>query len=420
MTIAASTAELDTGATGGPQAEADRYHILDALRGFALLGIFLANIRFFSGWEFAGPDLRAELAGGALSVYEQIQTIFVDGKFYTLFSLLFGIGFSLQLSRLKSAGPGAVKLYLRRLSILLAIGLVHLFGFWSGDILTPYALIGFALLLVRDWPDKAILRLAAFFFVMPFVGHIAFWALNVSPDLGFYALGFGVASPAVAAFQGDLLGVLQSDRWATFFAFNLTGGFIRFGYLFESWRFFKLAFVMLIGLWVGRRIIAGTFFDNFALLKRVAIGGFAIGLPVGFIYAQVGPVSAFAGPPDMEGLGVLTVYMFSVFPMGFAYGAAFALAWRSRQNVLRRLAAPGRMALTNYLLQTALGIAIFYGVGFGLAGKTSPAGFVAIALIIFAGQVVFSTMWLKRFKYGPMEWLWRCCTYGRALAIARS
>lgn len=416
----ASTADaIPTLTDAGPQTSANRLHILDALRGFALLGIFVANIQFFSGWGFLSPDQQAALAPGYVGIFDALNIALIDGKFYTLFSLLFGIGFALQLSRLEAAGSGGVAIYVRRLLILLVIGIIHLSQLWSGDILTPYALLGFLLLAVRKWSDANILRLAAFFFICPFIGHLVFWAMGASPDLGFYGIGMKMLSSGLPNFQGDFLSIFRGG-WQEFFAFNQSGAFIRIGYLLESWRMFKLAFVMLVGLWVGRHIVADTFFNNVALLKRVAIIGFGIGLPMSFVYAKLGIITAFAGAPDMAGLWRLGAYMFSVFPLGFAYGAAFALLWRKHEALLQFFAPAGRMALTNYLMQTIIGIAIFYGIGLGLVGTVSPIGFVAIAIGVYLAQIIFSKLWLSRFKYGPMEWVWRSATYGKVLALGKA
>jgi uncharacterized protein len=249
----------------------ERFHILDAIRGIALFGIFLANIRTFSGWDFLSLEQKELLAGNYLVIYEFAETLFVDGKFYTLFSLLFGIGFSLQLARLKASKPNAIFIYCRRLAILLTVGLVHLFGVWFGDILASYAILGFVLLMVRNWQDKDILRLAVLFFLMPFAGHLIFWALSASPDLGLYDLGFALLGIHFPDFQGDFVTLWKNENWSVFQAKSVGEGVLRLGYLFESWRFFKLAFVMLIGLWVGRKIVAGGFFDNAIFFKKTAM-----------------------------------------------------------------------------------------------------------------------------------------------------
>ncbi|MEM9170780.1 MAG: DUF418 domain-containing protein [Pseudomonadota bacterium] len=397
----------------------DRHHVLDGLRGFALLGIFAANIRMFAGWEFAGDDLREALAGDYWRAYEFANVFLVDGKFYTLFALLFGIGFSLQLARLDERGADGVALYVRRLLILLVIGVIHLTQFWPGDILTPYALLGFVLLAVRPLSDRRLLIAAAAAFAAPPVGYLAAWGAGVMMDLDLYERAGSVMAAGVPNFEGDLLGALQRPDWTSFFGFAHGAAVVRVGYLLESWRLPKLLFVMLIGLWAGRRIVAGGLLNDDRFLRRVALIGFAVGLPASILYAYLGPVFAFAGPPNLTGLVRMIAYMASVFPLGFAYGAAFVLLWRRGPGVLAILAAPGRMALTNYLLQTAAGVAIFYGVGAGYAGKTPPAAFLAIAVAIYAAQIAGSHAWLSAFKYGPMEWLWRSATYGRLLPARR-
>ena len=134
-----------------PTAKVERYDVLDALRGFALLGIFAANIRFFSGWEYLSQSNRTALGGESYALWDFLHLALIDGKFYTLFSLLFGIGFALQLSRLERRGAAATQIYMRRTFILLGFGLIHLFIFWEGDILTSYALLGFVLLAIRAW-----------------------------------------------------------------------------------------------------------------------------------------------------------------------------------------------------------------------------------------------------------------------------
>ncbi|MEO0696254.1 MAG: DUF418 domain-containing protein [Pseudomonadota bacterium] len=415
--IAAERIDLKSSA---PVEQARRYDVLDAVRGFALFGIFLANIRLFSGWEFMSPDQRAEIGGGLVGAYEAFHIAIIDGKFYTLFSLLFGIGFSLQISRLTASGPRGVWIYVRRLTVLLAIGFIHLVMFWVGDILTPYAILGFALLLTHKWSDRTVLVAACISFLSVPVGYLLAMQAGIAMDMGFYALGGGFLAQHIAGFQGDILQLVQSDRWSTFFAFNNGGALIRVGYLLESWRLPKLLFIMLMGIWVGRQIVQRNLLANTGFLKKVAAGGLLMGLPLSLLYAKLGVVTAFAGPASWDGLVKTTVYIFSVFPLGFAYGALFVLAWQYKPAMLRWFSAPGRMALTNYLGQTLIGIALFYGIGFDLAGSMGPVGFLSTALLIYAGQVFLSNVWMARFQFGPMEWLWRSITYGKIFTLRRA
>lgn len=397
----------------------NRLDVLDAIRGFALFGILIANIRSLSGWDFMSDSLKAQVSDSGYLSYDFLNTLLIDGKFYTLFSLLFGIGFSLQLSRLTKGDSSALFIYIRRLLILLTIGLVHLVLFWFGDILTFYALLGFVLLLVNRFSDRGVLILAGVMFLVPIIGYLLAWGLNLSMDLGFYGLGTSKLANNFGEQAGDILALIKLETWQEFFAFTTSGSLLRVGYVLESWRLPKVLFVMLIGLWCGRKIIQGEILNQPKLLLGVAVFGFTFGAVASYFYAQIGAVFAFAGAPNATGFLRMLLYMCSVFPMGFAYGALFLLAWGRWKQLLMVFAAPGRMALTNYLMQTVFCITLFYGVGFNYAGTVGPLGMLLIVIAIFASQVIVSKLWLSQCKYGPLEWVWRCLTYGQLLSLRK-
>ena len=398
----------------------ERLHVLDALRGLALFGILLANIRFFAGWDFADNELKKALAGSYLEYYEWLHILLVDGKFYTVFSLLFGVGFAIQLQSLKTKGAGAAIVYVRRLAILFLIGFIHMTQFWFGDILTTYAILGLALLAFYRCSDRFILGAAAVAFFTPMIGYLIAWYGSIAMDFGFYAVGQNGLASNISGFSGSIIDVQASGNWREYFAFNQAGSFIKLAYYLESWRFVKIFFVMLVGLWVGRQIIQHQLLQNIPFIKRVALGGLLIGLPMSFFYAKLGVVTAFAGPANLTGFLRMTAYTLSVFPLGFAYAALFVLAWQKGSHLLHFFTYAGKMALTNYLLQTAIGVFIFYGIGGGLTGKIEPHVFIIFAVLIFAAQVVMSKLWLKWFQYGPIEWMWRCCTYGQIQQLRKA
>lgn len=384
-----------------------------------MLGIFLANIREFSGYSFIDNASRAALTGPNNALYESLQATFVDGKFYTLFSLLFGIGFAIQLSRLQDDPKRSSRTYLRRTFVLLAIGLVHLIVFWLGDILTFYALLGFFLYLFRSASDRMIVKMAGVMFVIPIIGYCLTWALQFPTDLGVYQIGIDALNRNFPGFAGDLNPYFALPTWPELLTFTTSSFWLRIGYNLESWRMFKLAFIMLTGFWVGRQIIAGGLLHDTKKLVTITLGGMALGLSAGYFYGQLGPVRPFAGPSNAEGLARMITYMLSVFPMGFAYAAIFALVWNAAPKLLSVFCAPGRMALTNYLMQTAIGITLFYGVGFGLLTQVGFAGLTLTALGVFSAQALLSALWLRSFQYGPAEWAWRCLTYGQLLPIRK-
>jgi uncharacterized protein len=397
-----------------PTLVSERYRVLDALRGFALFGIFLANIRVFSGWEFLGPEQRAALAGSTFEWIDFLHMAVVNGKFYTLFAFLFGLGFALQLERLEGRGAAATRIYLRRTTILLCIGLVHLFLFWLGDILTPYALLGFVLLAIRDWSDRSLLVVAGLSLLVPVVGYALFWALKIDPSLGLYGVAYSIIPPEAANPINDL----RITDWGDRLQSSLGLGILRLGYLFDTWRWPKLFTVMLLGMWAGRRLISGELFDNTGLLVGVLLIGGLSGAVAGPILASLGGLG-FDREHSLAGFQAVVAYTFAVIPLGLAYAAGFALLWRIASGVMNLFAAPGRMALTNYLAQTLISLTVFYGIGFGQAGQWSIHALVGFVCAVYAVQVVFSMLWLRWFRYGPMEWIWRSLTYGKAPQIKR-
>ena len=391
-----------------PAAKSERYDVLDALRGFALLGIFAANIRFFSGWDFLSEEARIALSGESYPIWDFLHLALVDGKFYTLFSLLFGIGFALQLSRLEGRGAAATKIYLRRTLILLGFGFIHLFIFWEGDILTPYAMLGFVLLAIRRWSDRALLIAAGVSMLVPPMGYALFWAFGIDQSLGLY----GVASPICPSFFSDPVSELRLATVSEQLTCSIGGGIARFGYLFDTWRWPKLFAIMLLGLWTGRQLVRGTLLNNTKLLTTVLVIGGLSGAIAGPILASLNGIG-FGRPHSMQGLYAVIAYTFAVIPLGLAYAAGFVLLWRIARPVLNIMAAPGRMALTNYLSQTAIGLIVFLGIGFNQAGLWSIQSLYLFAGAVYLGQILFSNLWLSRFQYGPLEWIWRTLTYGQ-------
>lgn len=383
----------------------DRIELVDALRGFALFGILLANILYWSGWVLVTPTERLAMADANVQVWQyRFHHLLIDGKFYTLFSLLFGAGFAIQLDRLARRGADGLRIYRRRVLILLAMGLVHSWLIWDGDILTLYALLGLVLPLFIRWSDRALLIGAAtLIFVVPIAGITLFDALGWQPELWFFGLSDRITQALGVVPGPDLaLRLLRSDDLTSLMTWTLSGTPYSWGLRLESWRIPKILGIMLVGMWVGRRLAAGTLAGDRRLLWRIMGLALLIGLPANLAYALT------------PGLGqASTASVIGTVPLAFAYAAGFALLWPKARPWLGLFAAPGRMALTNYLLHSLIGALIFYGIGLGLIGKLSPPGFYAIAVTIFAAQTSLSHWWLAHHAQGPMEALWRRWTLWR-------
>ncbi|MGI8931843.1 MAG: DUF418 domain-containing protein [Sphingomicrobium sp.] len=395
----------------------DRIEVIDALRGFALMGILIVNIRAWAGWFSLEAAERHALAGGPAGTwwFEFLVSAALEGKFYTIFSFLFGLGFTLQLARLEKRGLQGVAIYRRRLVVLLTIGIVHMSLLWDGDILALYALLGMLLPLFRGWSDRRLLGAATLLILLPIPGLALVHALGVKPDLGLPDVGNAI----FVAFGGDVAQEkqwLSREDWRSYLAWHLSGPPFRIGGFFETWRIPKVLAIMLIGMWAGRRLVEGRLVGDRALLRRVAIAGFAIGIPANIGYG-------FTGGLEQEVydkvLAATVLYAVGVVPLGLAYAATFALFLPGRERFQSLFAAPGRMALTNYLTHTLLGIGIFYGVGLGYYKSVSPWVVTLIALAIFCAQIAFSSIWLRHFAQGPVEALWRRLTYGKDTLTTR-
>lgn len=400
-----------------PVKASERYAILDILRGFALLGIVLANFPEFSLYTFLSPEAASSMpSAGADGVVRWLQGIFVDGKFYTIFSLLFGVGFSIILSNAQKRGANGIRIFYRRLSILLLIGFLHLMFIWSGDILMLYALMGMFLPLFRNMSDKGLLSCAAVLLLLPVLVDSVTEAAGLSlsaPAVSLqqkYCARYGITDENFAYWLRD------AGSYREVFEFLVQGACVRMQEFIEGNRYFKVLGLFLIGFCIGRRRLYADIERYRPQLRRIAIAGLAIGLPCSALYVW----GSLNSHPFGLGLHSLA-YFASAYPLGFAYMALICLLYRSRPQLrcFRVLAAPGRMALTNYIFQSVFGMLIFYGIGLGFGASVGLSRVALVAFGVYLLQAAFSSFWISRFNFGPLEWLWRMLTYGRTFPLRR-
>lgn len=377
-----------------------RYVVLDALRGFALAGIILANFPEFSLWTFADPASWSPLD----RVVRALQYFFIDGKFYTLFSLLFGIGFSIQLDN----ADQRTRTFYRRMSVLFLIGLLHLLFLWSGDILMLYAAMGMLLPLFHRLPARKVLVAAGIFFVLPVLSDAIFPHLADPLETAYWRLcdRYGITEANFGTWLRDIDGYGDMSRFLRMGAVERMWEFV------SSHRYFKVLGLFLLGSLIGRHKIYADLTAHRKLLRKVLTAGLAIGLPVSLLYTWLSMESGSTVLRDIS-------YLLSVYPMGLAYAAGFCLLFERRPEsaLWKKFAATGRMACTNYLGQSVFGILIFYGIGLGLGAGVDLLVTELIALGVFAFQIIFSGIWLKHFRFGPVEWVWRMITYGKRLPM---
>lgn len=402
-----------------PVSPRERSVVLDALRGLALFGICLANFPEFSLYTFQSPEVVAAMpTAGNDRVVRFLQYVFIDGKFYSLFSLLFGIGFSIIMAHAMEKGRNGLAVFYRRMGILALIGLLHLMLLWSGDILLLYALTGMLLPLFRNMPDRKLLATAAVLVFCPVL-------MDVLKELPGNRLDLAASVEGAVQYFNGCSGITEGNfsRWlvdgehySDVLKFTVSGAFIRVQELLESNRVFKVLALFLLGLYAGRKGIYANLKIHRELLKKVCLYGFLAGLPLSFLYAAHALHLLGGGP-----VAGACLYAASVIPLSLAYASVFCL-WFLRwpgAPLFRALAAPGRMALTNYIGQSVLGMVLFYGIGFRLGARMGLVQVEWTAAAVFLFQMLSSHIWLKFCLLGPLEWGWRMLTYGKRLPLFR-
>ncbi len=399
-----------------PLPAAERLPVVDILRGAALLGILVENILFFSGprvqWQLLPP-----LWPAAVDRAFNFGVLWLEqGKVYSLFAGLFGFGIAMQMQR--AGARGFLRLYLRRLVVLLAIGLVHGLFVWWGDILFQYALLGFCLLPFRRVKDRPLLIAAGVLWLTPVLCAAGLAALSeVARRLGVEGGAGGgqaalwqAAQESLQVYTHGTWGAVQRLRMHEFVAAQGDVVMLLPGMLM----------MFLLGLYAGRRGLLRAPAEHARLWRRLLVWGLPSGLAVHLAYAVLALHSDVTQPGLAAG-GTFVLYALGVPPLalGYAAGLVTLLQRPVWQRALRPLAALGEMSLTNYLLQSVVCTLVFYSYGLGWFGQLRPALSLVPTLVLFALQVVASNWWLARFRFGPLEWVWRWATYGEAPPLRR-
>ncbi len=408
----------------GPVTQAERIQVIDILRGFAILGILLVSMEFYSNplqQYLVGYDHRLgydEPLGLADRLTVSGIRLAAEAKFYPILAFLFGLGIAIQAKRAEAWGTRFLPLSLRRHLTLFVIGLAHAILLWAGDILVLYAVMGAILLIFfRRRSPRALLVWVGVMFVLSFlsvfyVAGMSFAAEQMEGTRRTMARPFGynnvsVGRPAYQASQ-----VYANGSFAEVTAQRLIDRSL--AYRLSIYSVFNMLALSLLGLYAGRRGILQNTSGHVTLFRRVLVWGLLLGISSNVFYAIAMEEASRFEPTKWSFLATLVQVLGSP-ALALSYIAALTLLLQHRSWLtrLRPLAAVGRMALTNYLLQSLIATTIFYGYGFGLFGQVGPALGLLFTIVIFAAQIPFSVWWLRHFQFGPVEWLWRTLTYLR-------
>jgi uncharacterized protein len=397
-----------------PLSSTNRILTVDALRGFALLGILFAHFIF---WH-TGAGLPQEVYSKFMDVGSQIagafNGIFIFGKFFTFFSFLFGLSFYLQMQSLRQKEENFIVRYIWRLLILGVIGLIH-HALWRGDILSIYVPLGFILLFTEKLSNKWLLLFALLLslniptriyeIIQLFNPTAKPININTPPE------GIDEAKRYYDVIKNGSFTALIIDNWKALVS--------KFAFQFGSGRIYITLGFFMLGAYAGRMKWFETLEASKPVIKRICkISGLAT---LSFIII---PIALFSINNALQlgwekNRGMVFLYTFLVDTANtlmtiFYLSGITMLMYRMRwQKILYPLAPIGKMALTMYLSQTFFGLLLFYQIGLGWFEKTSPGINFLIAIVVFALQLLFCRFWLRHFNYGPVEWLWRSLTFGK-------
>jgi len=398
-----------------PIKETERLELIDIIRGIAIFGILLVNMAHFSY-----PDMYIMYLSDNNFIKESwhvldhitrwLLDVFVQGKFITMFSFLFGFGMVMMMERAQRKELAFVPLFTKRLIALLVFGIIHAFFIWDGDILMDYAVLGFILLLFRHCKPKTLI----------------IWALSLFALYSLILSAIGVLSMTFS--NEEVFGeefILSMEREALQAYDMYQNGTVmevfaqrihdRLYYMDASgmWPFNPLMYLLFMIPYFSMFLLGAAFhklriFQNRSkhrsLMKRVLVISLIIGLPINLLSAYEPSFVTVGGP------FLMLVYVMSI---------ALLVDHQAWKLMLKPFASVGRTAFSNYIFQSIICTTLFYSYGFGLYGKVNPFLGIWISILIFILQVVLSKLWLRNYRMGPLEWVWRTITYGEVQPLKR-
>ncbi len=393
-----------------------RLVLLDALRGLAIFGILMVNMPLM----FQPISTLMIGADGAASpsqcFAESIIKMLFEGKFYVLFSFLFGYGFWMFMNKEARGGAGINTLYLRRVFVLFLFGVVHVLLLWAGDILVFYAMFGFVLLVFRSVKDRTAVIWSGVFIAVPII--LSMLGVGIIALISFVPDASLEIRKQLADNLSELRGFVEraSDTYAHGSFPDIVAVRVEeyIGLLLGVVFFYPVVLgLFLLGMVAARRELLADPAAHTALLRRILRLGVLVGLPCAVIYAIAYRYTSMS-MPDGWSLLSTTLHTVGGIALGWSYAAFLVLrAVAGKADAVIRLLAPvGRMALTNYIMHSFITAVLFHSYGFALFGRVEIWQGMLLCVVIFAAQIVLSSLWLRHFHFGPIEWIWRAATYG--------
>lgn len=386
-----------------------RIELLDVYRGFAIFGIFVVNIVIMNSTFLNQDEFAKQWTSGIDHLAERILQLFFYTKFFPIFSLLFGLGIAMQTITRSEKGIQDRWFLPRRMFFLFIFGLLHIVLFWSGDVVHLYALLGFALVYFIKCSNKTLLLLALLLLLFPFYDQILqgiFTLLQFQPEAILIDQTGATVHHIITQgsyFEGMVLRLKE-------YIFNIP---MLYGFLAP------IAMAMfLLGVYLGKNKIYNALDQFIDRVKKPAIALAVISNAYRLLFLFVLTDTAMYRTAMLRTLFIKLMVVSDVI-MGLFYLWLLGWLWYNTQwkKILSPLKYAGRMALTNYIGQSAIGLFLFSSVGLSRYETFSPSQTLLVATSVFLVQVIFSKLWLTYFRYGPLEWLWRCLSYRKWLSI---
>ena len=405
----------------GPTDPGARIGSVDMVRGFVLFGVLLVNMYNFGAYYTVWTDLIDRIA------FDAMHSMF-ESKAWRMFATLFGFGFALQLLKAEAQASG-LWFYFRRLAILFAIGVVHTL-FTEGDILKHYVVFGLILVVFRKAPQRVLLVLTIVLLAVAPVGRLIVSLSDDKPVAAVVAQS-EKSAPSLAERKAALVERRETHPYmgslADVFERNTKSILPRiWNYPLHVESSLAIFSMFLFGLFVGKSRMLNDIPRHLPLIRRVFGWGMGFGVTaaiVEWVLTQYFGYSAYrkvTASAEIRFLGdILFVYGSTALSLGYAAGIILLAHARRWMPALRLLENVGKMALTAYLLSTVMFTLLFFGYGFGQLYLIGPAGTNAYAILFFSVLIIFCDWWLRRFRFGPMEWVWRSLTYGKAQPLRK-
>lgn len=398
-----------------PIAKSQRLEIIDLLRGFALLGILMVNLPLMNA-PYAVQSGEFMLWTDPLNHYAHwFILFFFTGKFYTIFSMLFGIGFYFFLKKANETGESVLPVFRARLSWLLLIGILHVVLLWYGDILVFYALFGFVMILFRNKSNKALIVWAVIILTIPVLLSISLVglmkiALSMPEVAESVQVGVQTAVENMKNFVEKALVVYSTGTFSEIVAVRLE----EFQNILAGLLFFfpNVLAMFLIGMVLARNKVFEDIEVSKPFFKKLFFISLAVALVFNTAFAWFG-VRLSMSSLDWNFAGYMVGQAYGAPALSFVYISIIAHCYHHGyfQKLSKAIINTGRMALTNYLMQSIIATTIFFSYGLGLYGKVNLWQGILLTVTIYVIQVLWSNFWLKYYRFGPMEWLWRSLTY---------